>query len=186
VAATPDKWQWMVWLLLVIFFLAQKIVTNVFLVDLKPIAFIIILWLCMPYRLFYNNSNWFANMQQLNKQLTGSQYYFADHDNMMHWELLDGFSESIHCKNLAPAPYKVFALYYDTAASRGFSAGWLLINKKYTERTEHFLFAVDSLESLHYFGNRIEVGDMEAFYINNAAALIQIKNLASNDEKVIK
>ncbi len=186
VAATPDKWQWMVWALLAGYFAVQKLVAPKFAARYKYAAFAAILWLCMPYRLFYNNSNWFANMRQLNKQLGGNCYYFADHDNMMHWQLLHGFSPNIHCYNTGPEPYKVFALYYQQLDSTTFTPGWLVVNTKYTERSANFLHTVDSLQSRHFFSKQEITGDMQALYIGFPDQLLFVKRLAIGDEKVVK
>jgi len=186
VAATPDKWQWLVWALLAAYFAVQKLVPPKFAARYKYVVFATILLLCMPYRLFYNNSNWFANMRQLNKQLGGNYYYFADHDNLMHWRLLHGFSNSIRCYNTGPAPYKVFALYYEQLDSATFKPGWLLINKKYTERSINFLHVVDSLQSHHYFNKQVAIGDLEAVYLGTPDQLKYVEGLAGGDEKLVQ
>ncbi len=185
-ASTPDKWQWMVWALLIIFFTSYKFIHGTFFTKWRYVAFATILWVCMPYRLFYENSNWFADMRQLNKRLAGSHYYFADHDNMMHWKLLHSFSDTIHCYNMDPTPFNVFRLYYDALDTATFNAGWLLINKKYTERSDNFLHTVDSLQTLHYFNKQIIIGDMQAYYINQTSQLAYIKNIVGNDAKVMR
>jgi len=183
---TPDKWQWMLWCLFILFFIAQKFISPRHIIAGKAIAFAAILWLCMPYYLFYNNSNWFAGMRQLDKQLTGNHYYFADHDNMMHWELLHQFNDSIHCYDMDAYPFKIFQLYYERLDTTAFYPGWLLVNKTYTERSEGFLHTMDSLQKIHYFNRRIANSDIDAYYIQQPAQLSFIKNTVENDVKVMR
>lgn len=186
VLSTPDKWQWMLWCFFIVYFLLQKFIRNSIFIRQKLVVFALLLWLCMPYYLFYRNSNWFADMQQLNKQLTGNRYYFADHDNMAHWRLLHRFDDTVHCYNLDAAPFKIFQLYYEKPDSTNFQPGWFLVNTKYTEHSDGFIHSIDSLQHTNYFSRVLTKGDMRAMYIQQPPQLSLVKNIVANDVKVMR
>jgi hypothetical protein len=185
-ASTPDKWQWMMWCFFIVYFTLLKISAHKIPLTIKATAFAILLWLCMPYTLFYRNSNWFADMQQLNKQLPGTHYYFADHDNMVHWKLLHQFSDTIHTYDMDAYPFKIFALYYEKIDTAHFNPGWFLVNTKYSERSDGFANTIDSLQQKKYFSSQINIGDMRAMYLQQPAQLYYIKALVENDVKVMR
>jgi hypothetical protein len=184
--STPDKWQWMMWAL----FAAGFIVLHVYKGPAGKTYSIFILaaipWCCMPYRLFYNNSHWFANMQQLNNKIKSNCYYFADHDNMTHWQLLHQFNDTIHCYNLAPQSLNLFKQYYQPLNAKAFTPGWFVVNKTYTERSAGFLHTVDSLKQQHYFTRTLAQGNVIACYISQPAQLDEVKTLTATDEKIIR
>jgi len=186
VISTPDKWQWMEWSLFIVYFIMIKLFANKIMQALKTSAFALLLWMCMPYHLFYGNSNWFDDMRHLDKQLTGTHYYFADHDNMMHWKLLHQFNDSVHAYDMDPSPFKIFQLYYETIDTSAFHPGWFLVNGTYTERSESFLHTVDSLIQKKYFNLQIINGDMRAMYLQQSAQLALVKNLVASDIKVMR
>lgn len=186
VISTPDKWQWMEWCFFIIYFIVVKLIKPQSLSQVKVFILAVVLWLCMPYYLFYRNSNWFADMQKLDKQISGAHYYFADHDNMMHWKLLHGFSDSAHCYNMDASPFKIFQLYYEKVDSTAFYQGWFLVNTKYSERSDVFFNTIDSLQRQNYFIKQLTSGDMKALYIEVPAQLTLVKNLVENDIKVMR
>ncbi|HVX50964.1 MAG TPA: hypothetical protein VHB48_12445 [Chitinophagaceae bacterium] len=186
VAATGDKWQWMIWGLMAVYFLLTKLVAAKISIAFKTVAFAAVLWLCMPYQLFYNNSNWFSNITQLNRQLTGSYYYFPDHDNMMHWQLLHGFNSNIHMYDLDSSPFKIFRLYYEKMDTSVFHPGWLLVNTKYIARSPAYLHSIDSLQKSGYFTQQQTVGNVRALYLATPSRLSYIQQLTANDVKVVR
>ena len=118
---TGHKWFWMIYILLLALFVVRRIAPS-----RSPawffLGFASILWLFMPYRLFYHTSNWIYDMQQLTKQLEGKYFYFPDHDNMMHWKLLNRFNTSLHTYNLEKNPFKIYKKYYERPDSPLFSS----------------------------------------------------------------
>src|SRR5437867_3827956 len=109
VVTTGEKWYWMMYGFLFLYFTLQKILAqNTLLYKLRYIMFAATLWIYMPYHLFFINSNWFKDIQSLAKKLDGNFFYFPEHDNMMHWKLLHGFNGNFHSYNLEKEPFKVF------------------------------------------------------------------------------
>ena len=174
------------WGMFIIYFLLQKFVRASLTANVKLAGFALALWLCMPYNIFYKNSNWFAGMQQLNKQLTGTHYYFADHDNMAHWNLLHGFNDSIHVYNLDTTPFKIFKLYYEKQDSTAFYPGWFVVNTQYSEHSDGFMQRMDSLSRSTYFARTMIKGDMRAMYVEQPAQLATLKKMVDGDTKVLR
>jgi hypothetical protein len=180
IISTGEKWYWMMYGFLFIYFIVQKTSgKNFLLYKLRYIMFAAILWIYMPYHLFFINSDWFKNIQSLTKKLDGYFFYFPEHDNMMHWKLLHGFDSSFHSYNLEKEPFKVFVPYYEKPDS--FHPGWFIVNKKYTTTSPEFLNKVDSLKHIGYFSKQISVGDVSALFISNDSQLSYLKTIIAED-----
>ncbi len=187
VVTTGEKWYWMMYGFLFLYFTLQKILAqNTLLYKLRYIMFAATLWIYMPYHLFFINSNWFKDIQSLAKKLDGNFFYFPEHDNMMHWELLHGFNGNFHSYNLEKEPFKVFVPYYEKLDTVSFNTGWFIVNKVYTERSANFLNKIDSLQQIHYFSKQISIGDMSAFFISNPSQLSYVKTIIVSDIKVFR
>ena len=175
IISTGEKWYWMMYGFLFIYFIAQKLLPrNSFLYKLRHIMFAAILWIYMPYHLFFINSDWFKNIQSLTKKLDGYFFYFPEHDNMMHWKLLHGFDSSFHSYNLEKEPFKVFAPYYEKLNT--FHAGWFIVNKKYTTRSSEFLNKVDSLKQIRLFFKTNIYWRCQCFFHQQRFAIVLCKN----------
>ncbi len=84
---TRDKWQWMIYAMLLIYFSAQFVLQQ----HSKMVNYLIfsaILFTSIFERIFFPKPGWFKEMQVLNKTLKTEYYYFANNDNLMHWKLL--------------------------------------------------------------------------------------------------
>jgi hypothetical protein len=134
----------------------------------------------MPYRLFFNNSDWFSNMKILSTKLQGKCFYFPEHDNMMNWKLLHGFDKKVHAFNLGTNTYKPATIYYERPDSLHFQPGWLIRNRKFAKRSDLFVAKIDSLERANYFSKDISVGDVDGFLIDSKSQLSYIRTLDSN------
>jgi hypothetical protein len=180
ILSTGEKWYWMMYGFLFMYFIAQKLSPrNSFLHKLRYMMFATILWIYMPYRLFFMNGDWFKNTQSLTKKLDGYFFYFPEHDNMMHWKLLHSFDSSFHSYNLEKEPFKVFAPYYEKL--NAFHPGWFIVNKKYTTRSSEFLNKVDALKHTGYFSKQISIGDVDAFLISRPSQLSYAKTIIAED-----
>ncbi|HEY6975222.1 MAG TPA: hypothetical protein VH396_02970 [Chitinophagaceae bacterium] len=185
IKSTGEKWYWMMYGFLFAYFVLQKLLPrNSSLYKLKDIMFAAILWIYMPYHLFFINSDWFKSIQFLTKKLDGHFFYFPEHDNMMHWKLLHGFDSSFHSYNLEKEPFKVFVPYYEKPEV--FHPGWFIVNKKYTTRSPEFLNRVDSLKHMGYFSKQISIEDVSAFFISNPSQLFYLKTIIAEDVEVFR
>ena len=84
------------------------------------------------------------------QQTDGNYFYFPEHDNMMHWELLHGFNDSLHCFDLEKTPFMIFKKYYETLDTKSFHAGWLIVNNAYTTRSDEFLHRINVLNQMTF------------------------------------
>ncbi len=183
IISTGNKWQWMIYTLFSIYFII--ILGSVRLKTiLKYLLLAGILWLSILEHLFFKNSNWFHDMITLNKQIKSKYYYFPDHDNMMHWQLLHQFDNNTFAfYNLEKNPFKIFKLYYQDIDTVSFHPGWLLVNKSYTVRSTLFLKRIDSLQKASYFKRKIIAGDMSALMIDDHDTFLYLQSLIYKDEK---
>jgi hypothetical protein len=187
ISGTGEKWYWMMYSFLFMYFVLQKLSPyNSLLYKLRYTLFAAILWVYMPYHLFFMNSNWFKNIQSLTKKLDSNFFYFPEHDNMMHWKLLYGFDSTFHSYNLEKEPFKVFIPYYEKLDTLHFHQGWFIVNKKYTTRSSDFLNRVDSLKQKKYFPKQISTGDVSAFFISNHSQLSYLKTIVAEDTQVLR
>ena len=134
----------------------------------------------MPYRLFFNNSDWFGNMKSLSTRLDGNYFYFPEHDNMMNLKLLHRFDENMHTFNLGTNTYKPSTIYYERLDSLSFHSGWLIVNRKFAKRSDLFVVAIDSLARANYFSKNVNVADVGAFFTDRKSQLLYVTTLASN------
>ena len=86
--------------LLLAYFSVSYFISAGFLAKIKYAAFAAILMLYMLYPVFFIKNNWFNNMQVIAKQTTGNVWYFPEHDNMMHFQLLHQFKDDHHYYSL--------------------------------------------------------------------------------------
>lgn len=180
IISTGEKWYWMMYGFLMIYFLFQKFIPDgSFLYKWKYAVFGMILWVYMPYHLFFGNSNWFNDMQALSKKLNGNFFYFPDHDNMMHWELLHHFENSFHSYSLEKEPFKVFEPYYEKLDI--FHPGWIIVNKKYTTRSLEFSNKMDSLGRAGYFSKQISTQNISASFINDSSQFSYVKKISDEN-----
>jgi hypothetical protein len=178
-----EKWYWMIYGLLLIYFIVQKYNPFSFIYKARYLLFGSILWLYMPYRLFFMNSNWFQNMQHISTELKGNYFYFPDHDNMMHWKMLHGFSNKTHSISLENNPFKIFEPYYDKPDTANFEAGWLIVNNAYLQNGKKFLEKINSLTRQNFFANKMRVGDISAYFIDKPEKLFFIKKIVADYSK---
>ena len=167
--------------LLLAYFLVQDVLPANFLSHkLRYPILSALLWMYMPYHLFFNNSNWFRNMQVLSTKLSGNYFYFPEHDNMMNWKILHGLDKHTHTFNLGTNTFKPSVIYYEQLDTLDFHAGWLIINRKFAKRSDLFLGQIDSLARVNYFSKAMDVGDVDAFFIDRLSQVSDVRKLASN------
>ncbi|HEX5154372.1 MAG TPA: hypothetical protein VFW07_23150 [Parafilimonas sp.] len=180
ITTTGEKWYWMIYGFLFMYFVLQKLLPiSSFLYTLRYIMLGSILWIYMPYHLFFFNSNWFKDMQTLTKKPDGYFFYFPEHDNMRHWQLLHRFDSSFHSYNLEKEPFQVFASYYEDIHT--FQPGWFIVNKKYTARSPKFLSRIDSLQHTGYFSKQVVAGDINAFFLSDSSQFQYVKAIIAKD-----
>ena len=175
-----NKWMWMIYGLLSACFMCYLFIKNGIIFKLRYFCFAIVVWLYMPYNLFFGNSNWFKHTDFLAAQLSEKYYYFPEHVNMMTWKLFHRFNSSFHTYNLEPTPFKLFAPYYEKMDTM-FHPGWLIVNTAFTERSTAYLLIIRELGSKGYFKAQKKVGDMYAFYINDTIQFKYISALTAVD-----
>jgi hypothetical protein len=175
VASTGNKWFWMIYLLLLVFFILLKICHSAIISKYTYFILTPILLLFIFYNTIYYKSKWFQNLQAISAKVDEQSFYFPDHDNMLHFQLLHGFNKNYSYYNLQKEPYKIYSLYYNKLDSTNFRKGWLIINKAYTEASPNFLSIADSLKSISYFKKQFTEGDVDAFYIDTKETLQYIK-----------
>ena len=166
--------------LLLMYFLGLIFFSNTFIYRLKYAGFAVVLWLYMPYHLFFQNSNWFKDLGTFSTQLTGRYFYFPEHDNTYHFELLHHFDNSYHIYNVEQHPFKIFDLYYQKQDSV-FHPGWFIVNKAYTLRSLSFIESIQELDREKYFHDKKVTGDVSAYYISNPEQLKHIEALTAED-----
>ena len=126
ILVTGEKWYWMMCGLFFGCFLLFFLIEQQFISGLRSLAFSCIAWLYMPYHLIFQNSDWFKNLQSLSPQLSGSYFYFPEHDNMSHFKLLRHFDSFIsYLLHIEPHPFKIFNLYYEKPTAHFILAGLL-------------------------------------------------------------
>lgn len=125
-------------------------------------------------------------MQTVSKQTTGTVYYFPEHDNMMHFQLLHGFRNDNYYYSLEKYPFKIFEPYYQKPDSNNFKSGWLIVNKGYTVLSATFFKITDSLKENNYFSKTLSKGRIDAYYIDSAEKLKYVKAAVANNETIIK
>ena len=84
-----NKWQWMIFMLLTVFFLF----VNRFKKHLPFVAAALCTIFCLSILepIYLRTPRWFAEMRQMSRDLPEGCFYFPDQDNMMHWKLLHRF-----------------------------------------------------------------------------------------------
>ena len=180
VAFTKEKWYWMTYGFLLAYFLLRVLFSsNSLFYKLRYPIFASVLWLYMPYRLFFKNSDWFKNMKVLSTKLGGNYFYFPEHDNMMNWKLLHGFDKQIHSFNLGTNTFKPPTIYYEQLDTLHFNTGWLIVNRKFANRSDLFVRTIDSLAHTSYFSKEISVADVNAFLVDRQSQLSYLKTLVS-------
>jgi hypothetical protein len=178
-----QKWYWMIYGLLLFYFLIQKYPPFSFIYRARYLLFALILWLYMPYRLFFFSSNWFQNMRSVSTELKGNYFYFPDHDNMMHWKLLHGFDNKIHSISLEKNPFKIFKPYYENFDTTDFNPGWFIVNGAYMQNGNAFLEKINSLGNENFFTSKMCNGDICAYFIDTPAKLSFIKKVVADYSK---
>jgi hypothetical protein len=177
---TLNKWQWMIYLLLILFLLSLPILKKHF----YNVGWIFcsILWLSLLEPVFFKKHPWFREMQTLNRNLSTRSYYFVDHDDMMNWELLHQFntSETLYF-NLESKPFFIFRHYYSQVDSFTFRPGWFILHKTYTSRSEKFLAHIEALKKTNVFGQIIQLPNMDALLIDKSQTLDTLKKLIATD-----
>ncbi|RZK45688.1 MAG: hypothetical protein EOO94_03935 [Pedobacter sp.] len=114
----------------------------------------------------------------LKNRLDSKTYYFIDHDNMMHWKLLNAFDQrTIQYYNLDPLVYKAYKQYYSYPDPEYFAPGWLIVNKTTPVRDEAFYNAFTKIASPVPVTVRISNHEVEAYYINSPAQLSKLSGL---------
>jgi len=177
VFSTYNKWQWMIYLLLTVIFLFEPLMKNGS--ALFSICFSLIMWLSLTENFFLRNNSWWKEMQTLNNMLPVGNFYFADDDNLMHWELLRKFNLTDNTVfNLKSNPIKAFAYYYPKLEDHSFKPGWFILNKYYTVLPQKFSQSLDSLKGIKLFSRTIQFPHVEGLYIENVKQLNIIRNLA--------
>ena len=167
----------------VVLFLIQKYPPFSFIYRARYLLFALILWLYMPYRLFFFSSNWFQNMRSVSTELKGNYFYFPDHDNMMHWKLLHGFKDKVHSVSLEKNPFKIFKPYYENFDTAHFNAGWFIVNSIYIQNGIDFLEKINSLSNENFFTSKTCNGDVCAYFIDTPSKLAFIKKVVADYSK---
>jgi hypothetical protein len=169
--STGNKWQWMIYLLVTVFFL--------FLNRLKkhlPLAIAIlcsIFWLSLLETIYLKKPHWFREMQQMSKDLPAGCFYFPDQDNMMHWKLLSRFDNKRNTFfNLEKDPYPIANYYSQKLACYPFKPGWFIVNNSYTIRSEKFFNTFNKIKQLPH---------IEAYFIENPEKLNLIHSIVEMD-----
>ena len=181
VLLTGEKWYWMIYGLLFMYFALQTLISpNSLFYNLRYVTFAGILSLYLFYHLFFLNSDWFKNMRTISTTVNDKYFYFPEHDNMMNWKLLHGFDDSIHCYNLGKDSYKGYASYYEKVDSVNFHPGWFVVNKSFGRRPV-VVSSVDSLNRLNYFSRAVVEGDLTAFFIDDSVQMATLRKIISAD-----
>lgn len=175
-----QKWFWMVYTLLLLYFLLQKFSKKFRIFDRRFLIFAFLIWLFTPFRLFFSNSDWFSDMQFLAKQNHGNYYYFPDHDNLMHWKLLHHFDNSIHTVNLGIPMPGFFDVYYEKPERGTFEPGWFLVNKAYLVKRKNTLGKINRVLVQYPKLQQISNGDITLYFLNSYDQLSAIQK-ALND-----
>ncbi len=177
VMSTGNKWFWMVYVFLLLFFVLLKICHLPIILKYRYFILLPILSLFIFYKTIYYKSNWFKNLQSVNAKVDGYYFYFPDHDNMLHFQLLNKFNKNYSYYNLEKDTYKIYALYYNKVDTSNFKKGWFIVNKAYTGASQNFLTFTDSLQTNSYFKKQFTEGDINAFYIDTKETLDYIKTI---------
>ena len=176
-SGTSNKWQWMIYSMLFAYFAGLPVLKRLA-GNYHYAAFCCILFISILEPLFFNRTDWFANMRGISKTIYTGYYYFPDHDNLMHWKLLHHFDDStIHAYNIEKHPYKVYQVYYQKMDSTRFHPGWLMVNKAYTTCSPVFLNRIDSLQRTKYFSDYVIKGALGAFWINSKEQYEYIRSI---------
>jgi len=180
ITSTGEKWYWMTYGFFLCYFIVLIVFRNTFISRLKYPGFAFLLWMYMPYHLFFQNSSWFQDLGELSARLSGKYFYFPEHDNTSHFELLHHFDSSYHIYNIEQHPFKIFDLYYEKQDSI-FHPGWFIVNKAYTLRSSSFVETINELGNKNYFINKKVIGDVSAYYISNSEQFRYIKTITEAD-----
>lgn len=184
VLTTGEKWYWMIYGFLLGYFLLNLLILKIF-PAIKFLFFAIILWLYMPYHIFFGNSNWFSDLQNVSGKASGNIFYFPEHDNMLNWQLIHGFNDSLYCYNLEKHPFMIFNQYYESIDNSDFKPGWLIVDAAYTVRSDIFLQKIKSiLDDNHTM--QICDGNVCAYFLDSVDKLSLIRMKVENDEEVIR
>ena len=179
--STRNKWEWMIYLLTTILFsfryiLEMKRSFSIYLIS--SIFFLSVLEI-----IFFNFSPWFSEMQVLEKRIPDNCFYFADHDNMMHYELLRKFDfKKSSFFNLEKDPFFILDNYTSSPNDHPFKPGWLICNRAYTIRSGKFFSEIDSLTSLNLFSRTIKFPHINAYFIEDRKKLNIIQRLVLLDQ----
>ena len=125
-------------------------------------------------RLFLLKNSWFADLSRLQKELGHQPAWFPEHDNMMNWQLLQGWRNDQNW-NLDPQPPPVLDLYYNRVSA--VSKGWFIVNRVYTIRTAAYLNAISKLDRSRFFSGKQTVGDVSAYRIDTPGQLDSLKKM---------
>jgi len=180
ISSTLNKWQWMIYSIFFIYFLLQY--RWQLPAKFHFIFFSIVLFASNFEGLFFNNARWFADMKQLNRDIHSNYYYFADQENMAHWNLLTRFDTTIHNYNMEAHPYKVFQVYYQLPDTINFHPGWFIVNSVFTDRPRSFVGRMDSLQQTGFFSACKAVGNMRAFSLDNEKQFSYLKAIIARQQ----
>ncbi|MEO7311910.1 MAG: hypothetical protein ABIX01_16010 [Chitinophagaceae bacterium] len=181
---TGNKWMWMMYGLFSTYFIFLLLVRKGIGLQVKYVSFGVLVWLFMPYKLFFQSSSWYKDSCRLSQQVTGNYFYFPEHVNMMTWKFIHGFNAVNHYYNMEPTPFKIFVPYYEKQDSI-FHAGWFVVNNAFTDRTPNYLKAIKEFGNGTYFLDQNKVGDMTAYYLKDISQYRYIDSLTAVDYKTI-
>jgi hypothetical protein len=171
----------MIYLLVIGFFLFHNVLKIK-----RPFSICIIcaiLFLSVLEILFFKSSPWFSEMQAIERQIPDSCFYFADHDNMMHYELLRKFDiKKNSFFNLEKDPFFILDNYTSPPNDHTFKPGWLVFNRNYTGRTGNFISEIDSLADLNMFSRTIKFPHINAYFIEDRKKMDIIQRLVYADQ----
>jgi hypothetical protein len=200
--STQNKWQWMIHLMIFVSFFL-RFVGWPGLHKLAIAAIWLALFVSIFESLFFLRSAWFKDMQVLEMRIPGGEpkmplgedrnvstksrpdsilqpvaYYFADHDNMMHWKLLKNFDETgTRYFNLHPQPFKIYKIYYKFPEKASFIPGWLIINNAYPSPSVNLLEQPQSPQALNLLQTIFRSGHIYAYYIGTPEQLKYVRSL---------
>jgi hypothetical protein len=178
--STGNKWQWMIFLLITVFFLF----VNRFKKHLPFVMAVLctIFWLSLLEPVYLRKPRWFTEMRQMSKDLPEGCFYFPDQDNMMHWKLLHRFDNQKNTFfNLARDPDPFTKYYIQKMSGNPFKPGWFIVNSAYTVRSEKFFYTMDSLKNTRAFNKIKQSPHLEAYFIENQEKLNLIQTIVSTD-----
>lgn len=174
------KWYQLVYGLILCFVLLQALVHHAILQKYRSIFFALMLFVFVGYEVLNHRPRWFSDMQMAAKKTNSTIFYFPDHDNMSHFELLHGFDRTMHFYTLEKSPFKIFQPYVERPDSNRFVSGWFIVNRSYSPLPHKFFSFIDKLKSTGYFSRQTSYGVIDAFYIDRPEQLRDMRDLISN------